>query len=128
MEAHNPSHKKSMIREDNIIAFWTVFGFFIGLMIAFFKFIDPFEILLSVLVTTLFFYLMAHVSVALYVRYMEFGKIHFEKEDFEKRLDFYFQQLLLREKEIEADRRFIDEIADETEMMRAKEEKARAKR
>lgn len=126
MQAQNSPRKTGAIRESNIIAFWTVFGFFIGLMVSFFKLIDPFEILSSVATVTLFFYLMAHVSVALYVRYMKFGKIRFEKDEFEKKLDFYYQQLLLREKEIDADRRFIDAIAEEAELIRKNEVKERA--
>ncbi len=126
MEAQNPPHKTGILKESNIIAFWTVFGFFIGLMVAFFKWSDPFDILSVVLITTLFFYLMAHVSVALYIRYMEFGKIRFEKDEFEKKLDFYYQQLLQREREIDADRRFIDEIVQEAAAEREKEAKERA--
>ena len=126
MERQNHPRNTGTIRENNIIAFWTVSGFFIGLMVAFVKLTDPFEILSTVATVTLFFYLMAHVSVALYVRYMEFGKIRFEKDEFEKKLDFYYQQLLMREKEIDADRRFIDAIAEEADLIRKNGVKERA--
>ncbi len=126
MKAHNPPRKTGVIKENNIIAFWTVFGFFVGLMVGFFRWIDPFDILSTVAVATLFFYLLAHVSVAFYVRYMEFGKIRFEREEFEKKLDFYYQQLLQREEEIDADRRFIDRIVKEAAQEHEKEAKERA--
>jgi len=126
MKAHNPPRKTGVIKENNIIAFWTVSGFFVGLTVGFFRWIDPFDILSTVAVATLFFYLLAHVSVAFYVRYMEFGKIRFEREEFEKKLDFYYQQLLQREKEIDADRRFIDRIVQEAAQEHKKEAKERA--
>ncbi|WP_353661997.1 hypothetical protein [Hydrogenimonas sp. SS33] len=89
------------MREENFIAFWLVFGFFAGLMIAFVSRNDPFDILSIVALTTLFFYLLAHVSVAMFVRFMEFGKIHFERMEYERKLDWFYNQLLQREAGIE---------------------------
>ena len=86
-----------MLREENFIAFWTVFGFFVGLMVGFTAWNDPFVILAAVGAITFFFYLFAHVSVAMFVRFMEFGKVHFDKEEYEYKLDFFYNQLLKRE-------------------------------
>ena len=91
------------MREDNFIAFWIVFGFFVGLMIGFWNWNDPFAILAAVLLITFFFYVVAHVSVGLFVRFMEFGKVRFERDMYEKKLDHFYNQLLQREREIEAD-------------------------
>jgi hypothetical protein len=92
------------MREDNFIAFWLVFGFFVGLLVGFMSQTDPVDILSVVGVTTLFFYLMAHLSVALFVRFMEFDKVHFEKEAYDRKLDYFYNQLLQREREVDIDR------------------------
>ncbi|WP_456404843.1 hypothetical protein [Hydrogenimonas sp.] len=95
------------MRESNFIAFWVVSGFFIGLLSAFSGAEGPLGILSIVLSVTLFFYLLAHVSVALFVRFMEFGKVHFEKEEYDRRLDYFYNQLLQREKEVDANYAYI---------------------
>ncbi|WP_456381102.1 hypothetical protein [Hydrogenimonas sp.] len=97
------------MREENFIAFWSVSGFFVGLIVAFFTRNDPLEILAIVAGTMLFFYLMAHVSIAFFVRFMEFGKVHFEKEAYDRKLDGFYNQLLQREAEIEVDHDFFSE-------------------
>ena len=91
------------MREDNFIAFWLVFGFFIGMTIGFFSWNDPFDILFVVILSTLFFYMTAHVSIALFVRFMETEKVPFEKYAFERRFDDLYNRLLYREAEADAD-------------------------
>ncbi|BBG66429.1 motility integral membrane protein [Hydrogenimonas sp.] len=101
------------MRESNFIAFWVVSGFFLGLMVAFVGADDPAQMLSAVVSVTLFFYLLAHVSVALFVRFMEFGKVHFEKEEYDRKLDYFYNQLLQREKELDTNYEYIskDEIS-----------------
>ncbi|WP_201352590.1 hypothetical protein [Hydrogenimonas urashimensis] len=112
------------MREENFIAFWLVFGFFIGLMVGFFTQNDPFDILSLVMLVTLFFYLMAHISVALYIRFMEFGKVHFEKEAYEKKLDYFYNQLLQREAEFDPSHGYF--AKDEHRMTKARKEGRKA--
>ncbi len=100
------------MRESNFIAFWVVSGFFIGLMAAFVGADGVTGVLSVVFSVTLFFYLLAHVSVALFVRFMEFGKVHFEKEEYDRKLDYFYNQLLQREKELEMNYAYISK--DET--------------
>ncbi len=107
------------MREENIIAFWLVSGFFIGLMTGFATQSDPFGVLSVVALSTLFFYLMAHVSVALYIRFMEFGKVHFEKEAYDRKLDYFYNQLLKREVEIETNYTY---FAKDTNHMKTEKE------
>ncbi len=111
------------MREENFIAFWLVFGFFIGLMVGFMTQSDPFDILSVVTLSTLFFYLMAHISVALYIRFMEFGKVHFEKEAYDRKLDYFYNQLLQREVELDANQAF---FSKDDNSMRARKESRRA--
>ncbi len=105
------------MRESNFVAFWVVCGFFIGLLTAFANGSDPMDMLSAVLFVTLFFYLLAHVSVALFVRFMEFGKVHFEKEEYDRKLDYFYNQLLQREKEVDANYAYIskDEVFEQGE-------------
>jgi hypothetical protein len=111
------------MREENFIAFWLVFGFFIGLMVGFMTQSDPFDILSVVALSTLFFYLMAHISVALYIRFMEYGKVHFEKEAYDRKLDYFYNQLLQREVELDANQAF---FSKDDNSMRARKEGRRA--
>ena len=97
------------MREENFIAFWLVSGFFIGLLVGFWKENDPFYILLIVGLVTFFFYLLALLSVAFFVRFMEFGKIHFEKDEYERKLDAFYDQLLKREANIDLEHATFDE-------------------
>ncbi|WP_300362244.1 hypothetical protein [Hydrogenimonas sp.] len=84
---------------------------------------DPFDILSVVALSTLFFYLMAHISVALYIRFMEFGKVHFEKEAYDRKLDYFYNQLLQREVELDANQAF---FSKDDNPMRARKESRRA--
>jgi uncharacterized protein YacL len=95
------------MRENNFIAFWLVFGFFIGLIIGFMSQNDPMDILSVVIFSLIFFYVIAHISVALFVRFMEFGKFRFPKEDFERKLDDLYNQLLQREVEVDSNYAYI---------------------
>ncbi len=106
------------MRESNFIAFWVVSGFFIGLMAALMGFDGPSEILSVVLFITLFFYLIAHISVALFVRFMEFGKVYFEKEEYDRKLDFFYNQLLQREKEVDANYAYISKDEPDVQDMK----------
>jgi len=89
------------MREENFIAFWIVSGFFIGLCVALMKWDDPFMILLGVMGITFFFYVVAHMSVGFFIRFMDNGKIRFEREMYESKLDYFYNQLQQREKLIE---------------------------
>ena len=89
------------MNEENVIGFWTVFGFFVGLMTGFMTHDDPIAIFLTVILVNLFFYLMAHLSVAFFVRYAEFGKVRFDREEFDRKLDHFYDQLLQRESYID---------------------------
>ncbi len=109
------------MRESNFVAFWVVCGFFIGLLAAFMGTDDPVAVVSVVLSVTLFFYLLAHVSVALFVRFMEFGKVHFEKEEYDRKLDYFYNQLLQRERELDENYAYISKD-DETSVQGVKKD------
>ncbi|NPA28702.1 MAG: hypothetical protein GXO33_00790 [Epsilonproteobacteria bacterium] len=101
------------MREENFIAFWIVFGFFVGLCVAIVKWNDPFDILVGVMGVTFFFYVIAHMSVGLFIRFMDYGKVRFEKEMYESKLDHFYNQLQQREELI--DTRFAAAMSDNGE-------------
>ena len=49
------------MRAENFIAFFTVCGFFIGIVFTLLKVNEPVEMLVYTLVITLFFYLIIHI-------------------------------------------------------------------
>ncbi|GEM_PF-6562235 len=85
------------MREGNIIAFWIVFGFFTGLIAGVVAASDPLEILNIVFFSTLFFYMLAHLSVSLFVRFMTPGQPSFEVRTYESSLDNFYEQIQIRE-------------------------------
>jgi hypothetical protein len=70
-------------------------------------------------VTTFFFYLLSHISIALFLRFTEFSKVHFEKDAYEQKLDYFYDQIQKREVEVDANYNFILEI-EESEMKNGK--------
>jgi len=100
------------MRETNFFSFGVVFGFFAGLLIAICISNDIWSIIPITLVTTLFFYLLSHISIALFLRFTEFSKVHFEKDVYERKLDYFYDQIQKREVEVEANYNFILEIED----------------
>ena len=56
------------LKMDNFLSFAIVNGFFVGLLLSFLKFDDPAMIVAGTLVSTTGFYLIALVSVSLFVR------------------------------------------------------------
>jgi hypothetical protein len=86
------------MQEENFIAFWTIFGFFMGTALAFIGWTDPFSIFLVIMSSTFFFYILGHFSVALFVRFMEFKQVRFDTGGYDQKLDYFYQQLLQRER------------------------------
>jgi len=100
------------MRETNFFSFGVVFGFFAGLLIAIIISNDILSIIPITFVITFFFYLLSHISVALFLRFTEFGKVHFEKDIYEKKLDYFFDQIQKREVEVDANYDFIKKIEE----------------
>jgi hypothetical protein len=117
------------MRESNFIAFWVVFGFFMGLLASFYNWNDPFDILSGVIIVTFFFYLVAHVSVALFMRFMDFVGVSFDRREFDRKLDYFYNQMAQREIEIDAHYAFIaKEEEDLRQELQEQMERENAKR
>jgi len=100
------------MRETNFFSFGVVFGFFAGLIVAIITSKDVLDVIPITLVVTFFFYLLSHIVVALFMRFAEFSKIYFEREFYEQKLDYFFDQIQKREVQIDSNHDFIQEIEE----------------
>jgi hypothetical protein len=89
------------MRGNNFVAFLTVWGFFLGLVIAILQAQSAFEILTYTFLITIFFYLFSHFFVALYYQTFSGKKGYFPKELHEKDLDYFIREIEKRELNID---------------------------
>lgn len=87
---------------ENFVYFFTVQGFFIGMIFGILKSFDAESLLLYTFFIMIFFYLFSHFIVSLYYN-TAIGKLYFfPKEAHEKRLDYYAKEINKREKAIDS--------------------------
>ncbi len=89
------------MRVENFIYFFTICGFFIGLIFSIVNFIDPFNILFYTFLITLFFYLLIHLSIANFLDIKNLSKNIFDKSKYEEVSDYFIFELENREKKID---------------------------
>ncbi len=85
---------------ENFIYFFTICGFFIGLIFSIINFNDPMYILFYTLLITLFFYLLIHLSIANFLDIKNLSKEIFDKSKYEEASDYFIYELESREKRI----------------------------
>ncbi len=90
-----------MISPKNYIYFFTVSGFFIGLIFSVLNFSTPEDIILYTAGITLFFYLFIHVVIMNFVDMRHFGGRIFNKKEYEKISDYFITELDSREKRMD---------------------------
>ena len=90
-----------MVKSENFIYFFTICGFFIGLIFSILNFDEPEHILFYTLEITLVFYLIIHVAVMNFFDFSRMGKTVFNKQDHESIGDYFIQELDSREKVME---------------------------
>jgi hypothetical protein len=86
---------------ENFIYFFTVWGFFIGIVFGILKSLDATGLLTYTLLITTFFYLFGHLVIAMYYKTMNVKTYLFPKELHEKELDFFVDEIKKREQIIE---------------------------
>ena len=89
------------MKAENFIAFFTVCGFFTGVVFSTLKLNDPIQILLYTFVITFFFYLVIHVIIMNYIDVRLSVKKRFDKEQYEQAADYLIAELGVREKRID---------------------------
>lgn len=88
------------MRIENFIYFFTICGFFIGLVFSIINFNDPMYILFYTFLITLFFYLLIHLSIASFLDIKSLSKNIFDKRKYEEVSDYFIYELENREKKI----------------------------
>ncbi len=88
------------MRVENFIYFFTICGFFIGLIFSIVNFNDPLYILFYTFLIMLFFYLLIHLSIAGFMDIKTLPKNIFDKSKYEEVNDYFIYELENREKKI----------------------------
>ncbi len=106
-----------MVKSENFIYFFTVCGFFVGIIFSIINFLEPEEILFYTLGITLAFYLIIHIAI---INFFDFEKIKtfvFNKKDHESIGDYFISELESREKVMDSLLASIDSMNQHYEML-----------
>ena len=87
---------------ENFVYFFTVQGFFVGIIFGILKSFDAEGLLVYTFFITTFFYLFSHVIIALYFRTLTAKSQFFPKEQHERELDLFVKEINKREKLIDS--------------------------
>ncbi|WP_457747305.1 hypothetical protein [Sulfurimonas sp.] len=87
---------------ENFVYFFTVQGFFVGIIFGILKSFDAGGLLTYTFFITIFFYLFSHVIIALYYRTITVKAYNFPKDNHEKELDLFVKEINKREKLIDS--------------------------
>jgi len=88
------------MRSENFVAFFTVSGFFIGLIFSIIKFDDIFDIFFYTVAVTLFFHLFIHFVMTLLIKSNDNFELAFDKELHEKSANEQISLLKNKEEQI----------------------------
>lgn len=94
---------------ENYVYFFTVQGFFVGIIFGIIKSFDAEGLLLYTFFITTFFYLFSHVIIALYFKTIALKSQYFPKDLYEKHLDMFVVEINNRENLIDSASKIIDE-------------------
>ena len=89
------------MRGANFVAFFTVQGFFIGIVFALLKGGGPESLLTYTFLITAFFYLFSHLCVAFYFKTIGRTRMWLPKDAHEHQLDQLIHEINKREKNVE---------------------------
>ncbi len=87
---------------ENFVYFFTVWGFFVGIIFGVLKSFDAEGLLTYTFLITTFFYLFSHVIIAMYYRTITAKAYNFPKERHELELDLFVNEINKREKLIDS--------------------------
>lgn len=87
---------------ENFVYFFTVQGFFVGIIFGILKSFDAEGLLVYTFLITIFFYLFSHIIVAFYFKTMVAKSYYFPKDNHEKELDLFVKEINKREKLIDS--------------------------
>ncbi len=87
---------------ENFVYFFTVQGFFVGIIFGILKSFDAEGLLVYTFFITTFFYLFSHIIIAFYFRTLNAKPYYFPKDLHEKELDLFVREINKREKIIDS--------------------------
>lgn len=90
------------MRSENYVAFFTVCGFFIGLIFSIVKVQSIADLFLYTLSITLFFHMFIHVVLVLFIKSNDIFNIPFDKQEHEELANVQALELKEREDQITA--------------------------
>ena len=90
------------LRSENYVAFFTVCGFFIGMIFSMVKFDGALSFLLSTVTITLFFYLFIHVVLIFFLSAKEVEDTLFNTQEYESTSNGQIAEIKVREDKITA--------------------------
>src|SRR6056300_804915 len=93
---------------ENFVYFFTVQGFFVGIIFGVLKSFDANGLFVYTFFITAFFYLFSHIIVALYYKTLTVRSQSFPRERHEHDLDFYVEEINKREKLIDSASKITD--------------------
>jgi len=93
---------------ENFVYFFTVQGFFVGIIFGILKSFDAEGLLVYTFFITTFFYLFSHIIIALYYKTITAKSSFFPKDMHEKELDQFVKEINKREKMIDEASRITD--------------------
>ena len=97
---------------ENFVYFFTVQGFFIGIVFGILKSFDAEGLLLYTFFITTFFYLFSHLIIAFYYKTIAMKTYGFPKALHEKHLDIIVREINKREKLIDSASKVTDEVIE----------------
>jgi len=87
---------------ENFVYFFTVQGFFVGIIFGILKSFDAEGLMTYTFLITIFFYLFSHIIIAMYYRTLTAKAYLFPKEAHERDLDLFVKEINKREKLIDS--------------------------
>jgi len=93
---------------ENFVYFFTVQGFFIGIIFGILKSFDAAGLLTYTFFITTFFYLFSHLIIAAYYKTITAKSAYFPRDAHEKELDLFVKEINKREKLIDSASKITD--------------------
>jgi len=93
---------------ENFVYFFTVQGFFVGIIFGILKSFDAEGLLVYTFFITTFFYLFSHIIIAMYFKTLTAKSQFFPKDQHERELDLFVKEINKREKLIDSAAKITD--------------------
>ena len=93
---------------ENFVYFFTVQGFFVGIIFGILKSFDAESLFIYTSLITVFFYLFSHIVIALYFKTVTNRATFFPRDSHERKLDIFVKEINKREKIVDSASKMTD--------------------